>query len=75
MDNILTQMKEKEKSKNYGLQVAFIYKWHESRMHCYLVKEKKPVREQEKGGRTVDKKGEYKECIMSYMNENNNETH
>lgn len=44
-------------------------------MHCYLVKEKKPVREQEKGGRTVDKKGEYKECIMSYMNENNNETH
>lgn len=44
-------------------------------MHYYLVKEKKPVREQEKGGRIVDKKDEYKECIMSYMNENNNETH
>ena len=68
-------MKEKEKSKELW-STSDIYiqvTWKQNAL--YLVNEKKPVREQEKGGRIVDKKGEYEECIMSYMNENNNKTH
>lgn len=75
MDNILTQMKEKEKSKElWSTSDIYIQVTWKQNALLFSEREETSKRAGERG-RIVDKKGEYKEHIMSYMNENNNKTH